>query len=52
MSDTEDESVAEEREAREHLIDAEVEAEETLERAERLEEDAPEDDRRNESASD
>ena len=41
----------EEREAREQLIDAQVEAEETLEAAERLEENAADDGARNDSGS-
>jgi hypothetical protein len=43
MTDHTDEDRDEEYEAREHLIDAEVEAKETLEEAEQLEEDGADD---------
>jgi hypothetical protein len=52
MGDDTDERYPEEHDAREQLIDAEVEAEETLEQAERLERERSDDDARNEERSD
>jgi hypothetical protein len=49
MTDLTDDALGDEHEAREKLIDAEVEAQETLDEAERLQEDDAQGERRNDS---